>query len=359
MISISPNRPRPVTADQRGLASFIVVFILMIVLSLILFGFAKIVRREQQQVLDRTLNNRAYYAAESGINVVISKMETGGISDKTNCDAGNGIAAADLQIDPNPANKTTVSCLTVDTTPTELVYSAVSANTALVAPFTASGVVSQINFEWENPAVGSSASYPCASFTTPPAASWNCGAAMLRVDVVPITNAKNRQGWIDSMFSVFMYPTAGGSGMVGYATGNAGKGVTAAASCAVDATAPDCHVTVQGLGALNTQQYSLRIMSLYQPAALVVRPTDAAGASLQLSGAQVVIDSTGRAQDVVKRIRVRKAINSYIVPNFTVQTASSLCKRMNVVGTTAVAAAFTAVATPLPAGIDNPCIGWN
>lgn len=357
MSSTTQSQKRSLAKDQRGLASFIVVFIIMLVLSMILFGFAKIVRREQQQVLDRTLNNRAFYAAESGINVVVSKMESGGITDKTNCDAGSGITAADLQIDPNTANKTMVSCLTVDTAPTELVYSAVPANTALVVPFTASSVVSQISFEWENPAVGSAAVYPCAGFTTPPAAGWNCGAAMLRVDIVPITNAKNRQAWIDSMFSVFMYPASGGGGTVNYVSGNAGKGVTAAANCAINATAPDCRLLVQGLSALNAQQYSLRIMGLYQPAALVVRPTDNAGASMELSGAQVVIDSTGRAQDVVKRIRVRKAINSYIVPNFTVQTANSFCKRMVVNGTTSVSASFGVV--PASSDIDNPCIGWN
>ena len=347
---------RSLRRDQRGLASFIVVFILMLVLTMILLGFSKIIRREQQQVLDRTLSNRAFYAAESGINVVTEKIRNGTVSDKTDCGVGGGVTAADLQIDPDTSANTVVTCLTVDTTPSDLVYSSAPANRAFVAPFTANSTVGSINFRWENPAAGSATAYPCASFASPPAAGWNCGAAMLRIDIVPIKNSVTRPSLINDMFTVFMMPTAGGGGSVNYASGTAGKGVQALAKCTANDTVPDCTLTVQNLGAAGASQYSLRIMSMYQPASITIKPSDLAGGDLSLADSQVIIDSTGRAQDVVKRIRVRKGLHNSIVPNFSVQAADSLCKRM-VVGSGTVSASYGIIDSS-PAGLDNPCIGW-
>src|SRR5262245_28445627 len=56
--------------NQSGMAAIIVTLIIMIVLSLITLGFARIVNREQRQVADRQLNTQAFYAAESGVSIV-------------------------------------------------------------------------------------------------------------------------------------------------------------------------------------------------------------------------------------------------------------------------------------------------
>ncbi|PID32149.1 hypothetical protein CR970_02095 [Candidatus Saccharibacteria bacterium] len=350
------SQQKNVRSDQRGLAAFIVVFIIMLILTLILLGFSRIIRREQQQVLDRTLSNRAFYAAESGVNVVMERIRQGTVSDKTDCGPSSGVTSADLQVDPDASTNTRVTCLTVDTTPNDLVYGSAPANQAFIAPFTAPEAVSSITFGWENPAVGTAPSYGCGGFDSPAAASWNCGAAMLRVDIVPVGAGMTRQSLIDNMFSVYMYPSGSGGGSVSYTTGAAAKGVKGLANCSASPTGPDCQLTVQGLGALGASEYSLRIMSMYQPAAITITPRNAAGSSLPLSDAQVVIDSTGRAQDVVKRVRVRKSLNTVLVPNYALQSADSLCKRM-IVGSGTVSASYGIIGGT-PAGLANPCVGW-
>jgi Tfp pilus assembly protein PilX len=54
--------------DQEGMVSIIVTMIIMVLLGLIVLGFAQLSRREQRQSLDRQLAVQAQYAAESGIN---------------------------------------------------------------------------------------------------------------------------------------------------------------------------------------------------------------------------------------------------------------------------------------------------
>jgi len=54
--------------NQSGMVSIMVTMILMIVMSLIVVGFAQVSRRNQRVALDRQLSTQAFYAAESGVN---------------------------------------------------------------------------------------------------------------------------------------------------------------------------------------------------------------------------------------------------------------------------------------------------
>src|SRR5437762_1324315 len=59
---------------DRGVASIIVTFMFLLVISLIVVAYGRIIRREQQQSLDRQLSTAAFYAAESGINVTVKYL---------------------------------------------------------------------------------------------------------------------------------------------------------------------------------------------------------------------------------------------------------------------------------------------
>ena len=54
---------------------------------------------------------------------------------------------------------------------------------------------------------------------------------------------------------------------------------------------------------------------------------------VEFVGAQVEIDSTGKAADVLKRIRVRKSIGDLsrkLFPEFAIQSKESICKLIEV-----------------------------
>src|SRR4051794_27185754 len=60
---------------QAGLVSIIVTLIMMLVISLIVVGFAEITRRNGSEALERQLSTQAYYAAETGINDTLNGMQ--------------------------------------------------------------------------------------------------------------------------------------------------------------------------------------------------------------------------------------------------------------------------------------------
>ena len=89
LIHIKPKR------DQQGLASFIVVFTLVILISLVSVGFSKLMDRAINNASNNQLRYAAEYAAQSGLNDAVALIKTGAvlpINSDTNCNslAGTG-----------------------------------------------------------------------------------------------------------------------------------------------------------------------------------------------------------------------------------------------------------------------------
>src|SRR5688572_1479839 len=109
---------------EAGMVAIMVTMILMIVISLIVLGFAQISRRNQRQTLDRQLSTQAFYAAETGINdaAELIKGASGVVPDKPDCaSSGGGFYTLTPTIDAT--NNVEYTCLTVDPSPESLVYS--------------------------------------------------------------------------------------------------------------------------------------------------------------------------------------------------------------------------------------------
>src|SRR5688572_29540682 len=128
---------------QRGMVSILVTMLLMIVISLIVLGFAQVSRRNQRQATDRQLSSQAFYAAETGINdarnLIKGALATSTtIPPKPDCTPGSGPAAAfygSLTPALDAANNVAYSCLMVDPAPAELVYDGIT-NKGTIIPVT-------------------------------------------------------------------------------------------------------------------------------------------------------------------------------------------------------------------------------
>ena len=60
-----------------------------------------------------------------------------------------------------------------------------------------------------------------------------------------------------------------------------------------------------------------------------VANTDAGHTQLHIAKAQILVDSTGKAQDVLKRIQVRiPAHNTFAMPDDGTEAMSSICKQL-------------------------------
>jgi Tfp pilus assembly protein PilX len=312
--------------DERGLASFIVTFVLMLIISLVTLSFAQIIRREQQQALDRHLSSRAFYVAESGINLAINALNNGYPGSKTDCAPdGSGQLDTTAYVLDGPSG-TELNCLTIDDSPTSLEYSSVLRGQSLVIPINAQSNMNRLDFSWQSTTATTTTSYagcnPGNGFT--PQASWGCAGPLFRIDMVDTNGALNRGSLTNGVFTVFLYPTPGGG--AGFTTFNAGnRGAIVNARCAAASTPKHCNVTMNMPG--GSRQYYARVLAYYSDATLTITPHNGAS-PVELAGAQAIIDSTGKAQDVTRRLQVRKSLaNSEAVPEFGVDAAAGLCKR--------------------------------
>lgn len=82
-------------------------------------------------------------------------------------------------------------------------------------------------------------------------------------------------------------------------------------------------------GANNT--YFLRVTPLYGQTHFKIEPLDGSNSPIQFSEVQPIIDTTGRAADVFRRIQARVQLNpASDFPEFVVESADDICKTIRV-----------------------------
>lgn len=311
--SNKPPNKSSAPIDEQGFVAMITCLLLSIIITIITVSFVRIMQREQRQALDRQLSTQAFYAAESGANYAIKKD----IANKTTCDTpGTGT------LDANQVVKFT--CLLVNETPEELVFDGI--NTEKPTVFSISQPVSELEFFWEGPAGTETWRAPSNYPTLYNLNDWGSNIGIVEVVVYPIKSTIDVNDLRSSSRTYYLYPTTGG-GNVDYSED--AQVVRAHCDPGRSATKPKkCRVTLSGLsGSGATGGYVLRLRSIYNPVSLQINGEDAAGTRLALRGAQRVIDVTGKAGDVLRRIQIRLPIRSgYALPIFAIEAGENLCK---------------------------------
>lgn len=323
---------------EAGMVSILVTMILLIVISLIVLGFAQISRRNQRQTLDRQLSSQAFYAAETGVNdarnLINQALLTGAIiPTKPDCTNGSGPAAA-FYAGLNPVidgpSKVSYTCIMVDPAPTSLAYSDIGTVGTIVPLTSSSGAFSRIKLTWQSKTGSATPVAGCpatANTVFVPTGSWNCGYGVLRFDLVPVSGGSMTAASLqDSTLTSFLVPVAAGATTVAYPGGSPvsrnGNNLVAT-TC----TNTGCSMTITGL---NTDRYYMRLLSLYKDVSLQISGTDASGAAIEIQGSQAVIDATGKAQDIIRRIQVRlplAASSTNLMSDYALQTTDAICKR--------------------------------
>lgn len=330
--------------NQRGMVAIITTLILMIVISLIVLGFSQVTRRNQRQALDAQLSSQAFYAAESGINRAKKVLK-----DNPNYAGRNTCQGADPTGTTNPitpatdfvvsaSDKTAITCLLIQPV-NNLVFDKVtsSSKVSLIQPQTGSPDTIVIN--WEKPNQTTVTGCTSGGTTLPQAGTWTdtyCNQSLLRIDLVPVTGSLTQAGLQASQYTAFLYPAAsGGSPVVSDSWGNsagASRGKIIRTQCN-DTTPVDkvrkCMLKITDLPGGN--KYAIRIMSLYGESNVEVHAKIGADQP-NLVGAQTLVDSTAKANDVLKRVQARiSTFNGNVIPDFAVMS-DELCKRYRVSG---------------------------
>ncbi len=319
--------------NQHGLVSIMVTMILMIVLSLIVLGFAQISRRNQTVTLDRQLSTQAFYAAESGINDALNAIKTSGKTDaKTTCPpAAAGIFSGISNV-LDAAHGVSYSCLLVNPTPTSLQYDNVGSAGTIMPLITSTGTgIKDISIVWQsassNPLTNCPSSLALGTFKPNNASGWQCGYGILRFDLVDVTGNQTANSLQSKTMTTFAVPlTSGGTNQISF-------GANTNATAGVHCTNNNCTLKISG--GLGANEYYLRASMIYnQASVLTVTPHDASGSSVTLANAQALIDSTGKAQDVLRRIQVRVPYNGVEstnqLPMDALASTDSICKRFSI-----------------------------
>lgn len=338
--------------NESGLVSLVVTMIIMIVLSLIVVGFAQLARREQRIALDHQLSEQAVYAAESGINDAKRIIyDTTSVNKKYNLAGGFGnkdTCGTDAYLTSNTLSSTSNvswSCLLIDQSLQDLKYGNIQTENSTVVPINAvipgtdpevAAPISRIVISWQikektpSASVGpSSTSFP----NLPVATGWGSDrTGILRVDVldpaIGTPNAFQRNALTQSLFTSFFYPSNSG-GTTTYAPNSttAAQGELRQANCSGAAAPYQCQMTINFPA--TSSHYYLRLRSIYNPSQVSITAFGVAG-SVELKGAQVEIDSTGRAADVLKRIKVRAKApdnaSANLFPEYALDISGGICK---------------------------------
>lgn len=344
-------RPRPLK-EEDGMVAVVVTTVLMIIITLVVSSFAVIVRREQRQSLDRELSTQAFYAAETGVSNAVLWLKAGlatnpGMNVEINdCNSFDYASFAGGII----RDSVQYSCVLIDGDPEEIEYGNVDAGSAILVPINTENVPDGgIQVSWENtndsvaPGFVSSLGHNLPQTTGLP-------TAVVEATLIEgfANGPKNRAQLVNAAQTAFLYPSAGATGALGsiaFTPGanqsrqNQGEFVDGACNIANrSSSAHACRVRFTGL---TQTSYYLRLKPLYQDTKFRISGIRG-GAPQELKDAQALIDVTGKANDVLRRIQVRVPINGdsdiptfpELTPLAAIESVGDVCKRLLVIITT-------------------------
>jgi hypothetical protein len=358
--------------DQSGLASIFITMILMLVITLIVLGFAAIANRDQKNSLDSQLSTQAFYAAETGINETIR-----GINNYFSaCPTAATVPCPD-SVCPSPPNvpcipigpllpfQQTADCYGSSGDPStayngefyydhyldsshNVAYTCIILGGASTTTFpntqiyqshvvdvTEGSPPGTIPIYWTNTDTNptpASANCP-VSTSLPDFAAWRCNEAVLRVDYFSNSQAGLTGGPTgtgsyanlqNATTTVFLYPTnqATPANCIyeGTTPGSCDGGTSPNNGLILDADcqtyAPYCFASISNDGGGGY----LRITPLYQPANIYLLEIG--------NNNQMIISATGKAQNITRKLQVN--VSLFQIPgtrsDYAIQTTQSICK---------------------------------
>ncbi len=350
--------------NQRGLASMIAVLLLLIVVSIISLGFAKLMDRATQQSLGNNLNQAAYLAARSGINDVRSLLKVYPDTTATTCGAlfatGQPFAGSASQLSSNSNTKYT--CILIDKTPLDAAYQGIDAFKSQVTYLESTSVWKNLMVSWQSSDRNLMQFVPVASgqkFYDETTWGTNLYAPAMRVSLYPIRTSNDLSQVANAAATYFLYPNLNGGTTVTTAAYNAGSNLVSVGcknpptltTGTFSGTADyDCNVIITGLDGIDPsgggggtiKRYVIRLTPLYVKADIKLKANNTSNQAIQFAGGQYVIDVTAKAGNAVKRLQARVNApgpsvgqdstfgpNDDAFPEYGLRAANSICKRLN------------------------------
>ncbi len=323
--------------DQRGLASIVVIIVIISVLTIIVTGFAGIIRREQRQSLDQQLAAQARYAAESEINKKIAEFRKD--PEAFINSINNNQCNEQGQTFPDSSAEIQTTCVLVETDKGDVQHDSVDTNEPTVIwldPGTA--LLDRLVVTWENPETVPDNRCPDADYKDLfPNLVDSRDIGQLRYDLVKVGLAGQpitRDGLRKGIMGGVLQPRKG-SGRIaslGYTTDPARQPLVFG-SCESSPPNVDkpykAHATFQMTN--TSDRYMLRLTGIYRPSRIKVAGFDANNKQIIFKDSQIVLEATAIVSNVPQRVQItipRNAAPGDFQPDSALHITEGVCKRV-------------------------------
>jgi hypothetical protein len=369
--------------NQRGMASIVIVAVLVVILTLVSIGFGRLMNRAITTSTDKELSAAASYAAQSGVSDAIKYIQAhykpadpDGTIKNTSCTSliGSG-GALHAQADLSGDSNIRYTCLTINPDITDLVFGGTTPlppNKSQIIKMTTGGGTSLSNgslmFSWSDSS-GHVGTDPSNKFYDETTWSTKNLAPVLRLTLYPLASSATA---IDNVAlqaasrTYFLYPNSGGTNISGISWNtisplhgvncsspgkpgaNTVQDVVSGATSTFNTGSDNpsdytCSAVITSLPNIGASSlFYARVTPIYDSTNLRVQGND--GSNLvQFQGVQAIVDSTAKASTSSKRLQARVDLggaNGTIsdnvapgddnLPEYAVGSANTICKRLDV-----------------------------
>lgn len=386
--------------QQSGFVALFSTIFFMLLITVITLGFIQITSVEQQQALNNDLSASALASAQSGLEdgkrailkyfslpagpqktTYYSAMTAPGANSCTSLTGSTIATDLGLSATGNVVNNSQInqaySCLTVNLNSPDFISDSSAGKSQIVPLKAVGGAYSQVKVSWHllSSAVGTDGDglpgatpgtapyyaagpllYPQINSSTP-SLGWNALGypAYLRVQLFgyPSSGSFTRTDLTTRSRSVLLVPGTNGidaTTPINFGTADPNPGVfgttelqpqtikcdpTPTANIGSYACTALLELPTGASFASTSNTYFLRVTPVYGQSHFRVALVNS-GSEVQFDQVQPIIDATGRANDVFRRLQARAQVNQLVnYPEFAVETAATICKNMIVSNNTA------------------------
>ena len=322
--------------NESGAVSMITVIFIAVVLTVITTSFIRLTINEQRESIDDDLTTRAYYAAESGVQDAIASIKDGTVDDSRSeiCtpNTGDGVLSSDSALD------TSYTCQLIDLSPNEYQAYIEDGDSRTFKVQTETNSVDNIQIGWH--IYGDSVNYDGTDVALrdntelPIKSEWRDASdptsiltypAMVRLQIFSVPEAGVTRDNIENYVS-FLTPHSAGSASIALPAFDGGVRPADCSLAAIDTGNYVCNVTITGIDDAN-RDYYVRVQSIYTGTNIEIQARDGSDNPLSIVDAQAVIDVTGRAGDVFRRVEERIDLSiDELWPDYAVLSAGDICK---------------------------------
>lgn len=345
--------------SEWGVTSLFIVLFASLLLSIITVSFAAMMIREQQRSTDDEQSQSAYDAALAGVEDgkrVIAACNNG---NQTACNAINAhecttVTAASIQTGEANGEVKLQTAVAADGRELNQAYTCVviSRNTdnvkkvlehdaSVMIPIRATGNFNQVVVSWHTSDDATTSLVDGALAELPQLSAWPAARpALLRAQLmqydssIGITPSDFDDG--PNAHTLYLQPqTTVNSLSFSLDNRRSGNLELQAATCVNGgfsvATGYSCQAVIQLPNISNRAGY-LRLTSFYNSTHLMVELRNSANTNVDFEGVQPSIDSTGRANDLFRRVeaRIDSSNTSFPYPRATVDITNNFCKTFSV-----------------------------